>query len=388
LRYAVGSRKGFTLIEVAFALLIMAVILVYFVRFINVERANVRFTQGNYNAKLLAEAIPKVYKAVVNYSAPYCAPDGWSSPYCDSTIPFPILENGILKVYVDSDLPDKASLEGEIKTILTTAGCTYQGTTAVGGEDSVNFLCLTPKLTSLSYTLSDGSTTTTFQKGGVDPMHFPVKVSIGYTIDMGNGETYSRTVSFDVSYLRNSLIRESAERMALLTDALKSYYTTRLSTEVDLQPYPNGLHSTEDFYVPWEWQVLATDGKIYKTCNDDKCSGIDDWETGSPDFDTVIDRIIKNLLYGTSDYPLSLDGFMYSWRIILVGNGCSGDLTNCKADNNKPPSPNKNVTGASWYWNVYSVKPPFFSWIVSSAPSCLQNDDSPDWCRNRVVYTQ
>lgn len=382
-----GKRRGFFLIEVAFALAIIGIIVVGMLRDISLQKANLSYSRALNNARMIAMATAGVYRTVVEDSAPVCAPSGWANPQCDATIPFPVLENGYLKVYVDSDLSVKNRLENQIKTIITSAGCVYSGKDTANGADVLKFMCLTPKITALSYTLSDGSTTSTFSTGGVDPMHFPVSVTLSFTVDLSNGETVKKTETYDISYLRQDLIRKSAERIQTVASALETYYTTRLSTEVDMQPYPDGLHSTEDFYVPWQWQVLATDGQIYKTCQDQYCSGIDDWNTGNPDFDDVITDVTKRLLQSGA-YPLSLDGFMYEWRVILVGNGCSGDLSSCTADNNKPPTPNKTVTGAGWYWDVYSVKPPFFTWIVSSAPSCLKNDSSPDWCRTRIVYSQ
>jgi hypothetical protein len=375
-----------TLLELVIAVGLLTTLLAVFIAFTSQQQLQAKVKIQKRNLYNLKRALVETYLTVVEESGKVCSPDGWLSPYCDRTIPFPILENkGFLSLYLDGDLPAGAlsSISTKVKGILASAGCVYLRTDDVSGSKKLVFACSQPLLTSLTYRLTDGSSSSGLSFGGLSPLAFPVSVEVGYDLEF-QGETQSRKEEFSIRELYDTLKDTSARRMDWLRNLIRTYALTRLETEVHRNPYPDGLSSTEDFYVPWAWQVLATDGKIYKECGDSNCSGIDDWLTSSPSFEDVLKAVVERL--GSSGlYPNGYDGFMWPWRIVLIGNGCSGNLSSCRADNNKPPSPNKLVAPGD-YWDKYSLKPPYHALIYSADPKVMADAGAPEWERSTVVY--
>jgi len=379
-------RRGLTLLELVVSVALITLILASFYQFYYHQRLMAKVALQTKNLSLLPRALEEGYLTVVDSVGELCAPDGWNSAYCDGTIPFPLLESqGFLHYYLDADLPSTtiSAITDRLKGVMGTAGCIYLRSESAGGSVRLVFACSRPFLTALTYQLSDGTSSSGLSFGGISPTSFPVGITVSYDLEF-QGESVSQTRDFSLRELYEKLKGVSAARMNWLKSLIKTYALTRLETEVNRNPYPNGLHSTEDFYVPWAWQVLATDGLIYKECGDENCSGIDDWLASSPTFQQVLEAVLERL--GGGDlYPYCYDGFMYPWRIVLIGNGCSGDLSSCRADNNLPPSPNKLVAPGD-YWDKYSLKPPYFAWIYSADPKVMADANAPEWERSVVVY--
>lgn len=367
------------------AFLVLAIITPSIIFFLFSVKQGNSVRQVNYRLASFPRAVEEIYQAYREIVFPLGGLSGVNSSYLAYAVPFPVaFGRGIVGVAVYSQTPAdvKDALRQRVSGALFKVGCTYLRAEDSGARTIFKYYCDNPKFEELNYHLSDGteaSSLSDLSLSSLSPLAFPVEVEAVYLWKKGDGSYAEnrRTVGFEELYAE--LKEDSAEKINSIARALRTYFLTRLTTEMELRPYPNGLHSVSDHYVPWFWQILADSGRQFDYCVDDSCSNfnLSVWKN-SASFQFVLERLRDNLFDG--EWKLLVDPFGRPYRIILVGNGCSGDLTGCGADNGKPPKPTDD------YYSVYGIKPPFFTWIVSDSDECLSDPDAPVWCRFRASY--
>lgn len=375
-------RKGFALIDLVFAFIIIAIIVSSSFRAFSLFKIRNEYTLQRERLALFAKGIPQYFLAVRDYLSQYCGKEGVESVYCDDNSAFPFVYDGKVIFRIDRDLPEDAKdyLKSLQEGLLKPLGCVFLKEELSSGAYEEEYFCKKPEIVSLNYYLTSGETVNdgdslVFGAPTVSPLAFPVQLEVKAKEYFGE-KAKDTTYQYSFPYLFENLKRESQRRINTIADALRSYALQRLTYETQVNQYPSGMSSTDDFFVPWVWQILADDAvKANTPCQGENCSNFDStiWKTSLSSKRTLIKKIV-DYVGGGSSYLT--DAFLFPYEGIPIGNGCEGDLSTCSADNNAPPKPQQN------YDSVYFVRPPFFSWVYSSA--CVAKGDS--WCRTKVVY--
>lgn len=203
-------------------------------------------------------------------------------------------------------------------------------------------------------------------------------------------------ISLAESY--NELGKRTLDKMRMLRDLLKNYGTQKRFMELNSRPDPQtgigGMYETDDFSIPWVWQILSPDQRfVFYVCRDTACSQFCQrnangtvntascspvssvWENSNftnitSSSRTAFTRIQNNLSVNSN---ISTDGFGNSLYIALIGNGnCT--LTNCPSNN--PPAPSRN----------YPLQPPYIT--VIGTFFCFANQSARYGCSMSFTYPQ
>jgi len=377
------TRQAFGLIELMLAMAISASLVVSYLMFAAMQSYSKRAKYVPEFGQKLVGVQEGIYSLMQTALFPLAGYNGVSSSYLANSSPFIYYDTTAkrAKILLSSDLTgtDRTDLVNAIDGQLRQVGCRV----IKDDGSSLTLYCYPVKIEGATYTLLDGTATSnplTFGKFG--PLSFPIEATYKLCVSgpQGSEKCWNYKVGFGSFYDR--LKEQSAAKFNQIESVLKSYYLTRLNTEVSLRPYPYGLHSTADTFVPWEWQAIADAGYAYSFCQDGSCSNFSsyEWKGSGITFYDVASRLAQNFNFGDVSY--FLDPFGYPIRVILISNGCGGDLSTCPADNGLPPLPSDD------YYDIYSIKPPFFTTIVSSSSDCLANPNAPFWCRLSFSYDQ
>ncbi len=175
-----------------------------------------------------------------------------------------------------------------------------------------------------------------------------------------------------------TLGKRTMDKMAYLKDLLKNYATTKRFQEFNNVPNLStgigGLVETDDFSIPWVWQVLSRVPEgVYYVCRDMDClqfcrqlgdGSVDTsnclpvsqvWEGNNLNSMDILDRIRRNLSV-PSDINIGTDGFGNRIQIELIANGIT-----------PPPPPGRDYS---------YTRPPFITNIF--VPFCRNS--------SRIVY--
>jgi prepilin-type N-terminal cleavage/methylation domain-containing protein len=422
------SSRGFSLIEMSLALVIMSIILAASFKLINAYTMQTNVNQQVYNISSLANAIKENAKLIMDASMTVCtnitaaySNDGWGWRHtnCLNTSPLPIynITTNLLTYSIDT-----ANFSNQVNSIITNISpyCPFSSQTAT----TVSFSCSGLVITGLQYqtlTSGPGNTATPANNTAANTVNifptphtnatsedflnfldFPSALYIQYTETLSNsGQTISHydminaqsnvpnfAYRLDMTDLYLDRVKKTRDNLITLDAALRGYAIGAMTSEFENVP-PNGLSSKDTFFVPWIWQALAdTQNGTLTLCNNSTtCSSIvsgTEWATGvqAATYADVWMLITTNLLSANLTYVG--DAFGNPLRIVPVANGCTGDVSGCVPSTNTPPVPQGSYLTAMTTAG-YEPRPPYTGLIVS--PLCTGGATTyPDFCRWIVVY--
>lgn len=388
------EQRGFTLTEILIGMM------VFFLLSYGLYRSYLFFQMRSDSIEVrnalerFASGIMKNYSLIMEVFEPVCtnvdagATDdgwGWKHTDCSSTSPLPYWDaDGRRLVYSldlsSLDASQAQSLKDQVSSNLYPL-CFYDEESE---ENTLQFVCDgLVWIRDVYYRTPYSGDVGTFHTPGteLDFLNFPTALVVEYSRKIRtSGETVDEVYEVNLGDLYLYSVNRSREKMKRLVDTLRQYAQTRIVAEFQ-NPYPDGLRSGDDFFIPWHWQGFGS--SIYETCTDDSCSNLQDpnkWVRSFLGFADVWVRILNNLFGG--DTSLIVDGFGNPMRLIPIANGCDVDLTLCSFNNGVPPFPGPDYD--------YVVKPPFVSYVVSvvclSPTNPYTGERVPDWCRMPVVY--
>ncbi len=431
--HSANSQNGFSLVELALALAIMAVILAPTLKLINNYTTRTQVSNQQYKVAMLANAIKSNAKLIMDASMTECTNIntsttlanftnnfgwGWRHSLCQNTSPFPVytIATNILTYNIDT-----ANFSSQVNSIInnTTSYCPYVSQTAT----TITFNCAGLKITNLQYqtqTSGPGNTATPANNTAADTINiftgphtantnadflnsqdFPSAVFIAYNeylsniggtishYDMTNAQTNVALFAYklDMTDLYLDRVKKTRDNLIALDAALRGYAIGQMTSEFENVP-PNGLASQDVFFVPWIWQVLATtQANTLTLCNNaTTCTSIasgTQWATAAQvsGYNNSWLLIIPNLM--SSNWVYDSDAFGNPLTIIPIANGCTGNVSGCLPATNVPPLPQGSYLTAM-VTATYTPRPPYSSLIVS--PLCTSNASYPDFCRWTVVY--
>ncbi len=426
------DNRGFSMVELSLALLIMTIIVAASVRMINALTAQTQVNTQQYKIAMLANSVKSNAKLIMDAAGTVCtaittayANDGWGWRHalCQNTSPFPVynITTNILTYRIDT-----ANFGNTVNSILNNTGnyCPFVAETAT----TVTFNCSGLNITGIQYqTLMSGAAnaatpgsnaaantvdifapphTNSTNADFLNFLDFPSAVfiqykevfsNVGSTIshyDMINAQTNVVNFAYKLDFTDLAFDRQKKTRDGLvnLTTALSTYASGTMVQEYE-NVAPNGLGNADTAFVPWVWQGLATTqaGSTVLCADSTTCSAIvsgTQWATAAQTstFAKAWLLVTTNLLSSNTSYIA--DAFGNPLRIIVMANGCTGDVSACTpagpAGSNPPPKAQgtylTSMTTAS-----YTPRPPYASLIVS--PLCTGTSSYPDFCRWSVVYS-
>ncbi|MBF0559008.1 MAG: prepilin-type N-terminal cleavage/methylation domain-containing protein [Nitrospirae bacterium] len=419
-----GNNKGFSFIEMSLALTIMALVFAASFRLINTYKMQADVNRQAHNISMLATSIKNNAKLVMDASLAVCtsittayADDGWGWRHanCMNTSPFPVFDiNGKVLTYNI----DTANFSSAVNSIISNVAqyCRHTGQTAT----TVTFDCSALGISAVQYKTSSNPTVNTVQNtvnifttphnnstnaDFLNFLDFPSAVYIQYNTYISNsGQTVAHNdminatsdagddaYKLDMTDLYLDRVKKTRDNVINLDAALRGYAIGVMTSEFENVP-PNGLSSQDTFFVPWIWQVLASSQANSLTlCNNaTSCSSIitgTQWANAAQtnSFAQTWIWLTTNLLSSNTSYVA--DAFGNPLRIVVIANGCTGDVSTCTAagpsGSNPPPGPQGSYL-STMVSASYGPRPPYSSLIVG--PLCLSNAIYPDFCRWTVVY--
>lgn len=399
-RRSASLRYGFTLIETGLALGVMAIMLMGLMTLFSSQMQNTQNKIQRDGLVAISNGIKRNFILILEAFEPVCsivddtlADDqwGWQNVSCSGTSPLPQYSPGAKTLSYFADFgslsaSNAARLTQEISNNMTPF-CRFVSSDAT----SVVFRCDNTDLRMTNFAYNDpvaGYVNTWHALGNnLDVQNFPSDIAIEYDQYLATSNTLlQRRIATGDNFTLNlsdvylDRIAYTRQKMRFVEETLKSYHVRRGIDEMN-NPSPNGLSSSDDFFIPWVWQGLADiTANIDVDCNVSNCSNIplDDnfWRTpaNTTRFSVVWKRLADNLFSG--DYRYDEDGFGNPLRILTIANGCRGDITACTAGNHAPSAP------ATGYANA--DKPPFRTTIVN--PDCTGVGVFPDFCRYEFIY--
>ncbi|HXW67964.1 MAG TPA: prepilin-type N-terminal cleavage/methylation domain-containing protein [Dissulfurispiraceae bacterium] len=427
------SQNGFSLLEIALALAVMAMILAPTLKLINTYTAQTQVQNQQYKVAMLANSIKENAKLIMDASMTECTNIntsttltnftnsfgwGWRHSLCQDTSPFPTynITTNVLTYSIDT-----ANFAGAVTSIInnTTGYCPYAAQTAT----TVTFNCAGLGITNLQYqtqTSGPGNTATPANNTAANTINifsgphtantnadflnsqdFPTAVFIAYNellsningtiphYDMINAQSNVAFFAYklDMTDLYLDRVKKTRDNLIALDAALRGYAIGQMVSEFENVP-PNGLSSQDTFFVPWIWQVLATtQANTLTLCNNaTTCTSIasgTQWATAAQvgNLSSPWLLILPNLM--SSNWAYDSDAFGNPLTIIPLSNGCTGNVSGCVPSTNVPPLPQGSYLSAM-VTASYAPRPPYSSLIIS--PLCTSNASYPDFCRWTVVY--
>jgi len=393
--------------------------------------AQAQVSTQQYKISMLANSIKSNAKTLMDASQTVCtaittayANDGWGwrHPLCQNTSPFPIynIQTNVLTYRIDT-----ANFSTAVNSIISNIGnyCPFVAETGT----TVTFNCTGLNITGIQYqTLMSGAAnaatpgsnaaantvdifapphTNSTNADFLNFLDFPTAVfiqyneiisNVGSTIshyDMINAQTNIANFAYRLDFTDLGFDRQKKSRDSLvnLSAALKSYTSNEMVAEFE-NVAPNGLSSSDTAFVPWIWQSLATTpaGTLVLCNNSTTCAAIvsgTQWASAgqATTFADVWLLVTTNLLSSNLSYVV--DAFGNPLRLIIIANGCTGDVSTCvpagPSGSNPPPNPQGTYTTAMTT-AVYTPRAPYASLVVS--PLCTGTLAYPDFCRWPVVY--
>lgn len=379
--YRKKSNKGFTLVE--FVLVLAASVALFFAFFIAYLKFNAKYESAKRLEGIdsISDLINNVaIKIAMNVNA-NCQ-NGYAT--CTNTNLYPIIVNGSRLVWNLNNMPDVVSL------VRALSPC-YEITAT---SNSIVLECANLGITRMVYTDGNNTWTSIHNTGQDFDYRTFYKPSILVTYNDKNWRgglipNLTRRLSLDKSF--DYLGKITIIRVDTIKEALKNYATTKRFLEFQATPNASngvgGMFETDDFYVPWAWQIL-TPNRLYinATCSNDNCDNFcigsnctpktNVWDIGinSPvnNRALIFQRINSNLGMNLPDK----DGFgnpLYVYPLYDI-NRCN--LNTCQA----PPLPQRN------YQTVAITLPPFQGLITTSF--CYLANNPPYNCFTTFIYPQ
>lgn len=352
------SNRGISLVEVslsiAFISILLASLLILFNR-----------TKGYYESLKQRENFEKIEKTINQYAILVATamesncPNGFSS--CPNTRLYPEVQNNRFLVFrVDNQIANIVlpSIRSRIPCVMTN-------------NNPITFDCTGLNIVNMFYIDSNNNISTNIQPQNIFDYRTTWELIIEYDERvMGrniphrlNGQFPVYRVSLLESY--SVLGKRTMEKMNYLKDLLKQYATTKRFQEFNNVPNLStgvgGLNETDDFSIPWVWQVLSPNRSgLYYVCRDNTCSQFcmqnsdgtvntgnclpisQVWESTNLNSQAIFSRIATNLNIPNT-INIATDGFGNPLIINLIANG-----------NTPPPAPTRNYS---------FTRPPFITQI-------------------------
>ncbi len=419
-----AGRKGFSLIEVIMALTVMAIVMGAVIKVINAYNTQTNVSTQQYQVAMLATAIKSNAKLILDAAGTVCtaittayANDGWGwrHPLCQNTSPFPVYAIATNVLTYNIDTGNFASTVNSIISDITPY-CPYLATTAT----TVTFSCAGLGVTGLQYQTSTGPTTNTFANTEnifttphtnntnadfLNFLDFPTAVFIQYTEfltgsgttitrnDMLNGADMSKhAYTLNLTDLYFDRAKKTRDNLQNLSYALTSYASATMVAEVE-NVTPNGLSAQDTAFVPWIWQSMATTqaGTLVLCADSTTCAVIapgTQWASAGQTSSFAMAWLLVSANLLSSNLAYVSDAFGNPLRLILISNGCTGDVSGCgvtgPSGTNPPPNPQGSYL-AAMITAGYAPRAPWSSLIVS--PLCTgAPDPAHDFCRWGPVY--
>lgn len=407
-------KKGTTIIEVVLAIAIASILAVGFFRFYVAYQNFEANKRKEERIRQVALAIQLTAKEIINTFSSVCtnlanAQDnlgwGWRSPQCSNTIIFPTLNNNVLTYNLNlSNLS-----QTEQNKLLNTIASYFQPCSVTVGTNAITITC--PDIDRIYYCRSEVSQcnnlanlVTSVHTPGQSYNYITNKISalvIEWTevsihgsqgIQHRIGETGPLApLIIDFTSFNEEMYALNYRKFVDIYNALKRYEVTRRVDEMK-NTAPAGLPELDDYFVPWVWQITASNvANAYLNCNrvdsGNTCANFDlnVWRTNisSTDMRTFMQNIINYLLAGNRNYVIDAWGNPIGIELLIRVSDMSctrlyspshGDT--CKRFLNPPiPQTNYNIT----------EKPPFIGYIYSEFCWDLSNL-AQNACRMPIVY--
>jgi len=383
-------RKGFNLVELSLALVIMGIVTIGILYALKASKANYDRAKEIAFSKKFEYGLKNSFEQILNNLEPLCGliendsdtDWGWKKDYCSDTTPFPELLGKNKIVYYINFAVLPAGVGSKIKNAVSESFSPYCQEDTVNSNDT-QLVLICSHLKNLEYEVAAGTVNNPKDKTDdyLDPSDAPV-VKFTYERVYIGGNKEDIDYSFNMSDVYAKRQEYSLDKFFDIKGALKDYYEKRLTLEL-LNTPPKGLHSTDDEYVPWFWLVFGdkSDPYTYPVCDrggGDTCANLntdDYWRSGNNISEGLImRRLITHVLNGENRY--AVDGFLNEVNLYPLLAQCNNtDIASCSI--NAPALPQKN------YYNLADI--PHTSVLFSENCSDI-SVAKPAYCRINIIY--
>lgn len=354
-------RRGFSIIETALSLAILAIVTVSVTKYIiSANRTALIQNEIDFRASF-AEAMKSSFEQILDIYEPICSNItgdalnlwGWRHAQCSATSPLPVyVATGFIRYPINF-----GSLSAQNAAVLQNAivgayapHCTFDSVTAT----TLTLRC--PTLRNLTYNLGAGAVASGHVvNNDINPLTVP-NVTMAFVRQEKTGLLTNLTNNFTLLDVYEKRRQFSLEKINLVRNALKVFHNTQMSVEVANSP-TTGLNSINDEFVPWYWKAFGDStalalGSICNvagvTCANFNTNNI--WRSTLSGNGLYFRRVVANLLGG--DSRMTIDGFGNQITLYPELSQCANaDITTCAVV--APPVPQND------YFNL--MRPPFTS---------------------------
>ncbi|MEM1724825.1 MAG: hypothetical protein QXW71_03510 [Thermoplasmata archaeon] len=404
--------KGFSIIEVVIGIVLFMSIFLGFIYVYFGIKNSLRNDEIRLRAYFIANGIKEMARKIIDYYRPICSQVttntdlrwGWLHPNCNNIIIFPILNNNTLTyTYNELILGSRASDFKNEFISLFGKYCKLNFQTnqvQITCPDFIGFYyCVRDDCnikSNLSQSVHTAGTSYNYVTNVIKSLviefdELGLRGQIAVQRRVGNTQEYNKPLFIDFSdfyYERNI---KNMKIMLDIYNTLKKYEVIKRIGEIK-QGFPNGLLETDDFYIPWVYQITASNKTNAETlCSVSSCSNLQNnsfWNRNISN--TNMYYFLNNLIsfyLGDSSYLVDAYGNPLGLELLIDRTKCSklfspkdpSNPNNCIRLAN-PPYPQPN------YASIVTFRPPFVGYVYSEFCFDLTNRQY-DSCRMPIVYS-
>ena len=260
-------RKGFTLVELAVAILVISILSTVFISGLKpfIDKRKKEETLERFEK--LAQALKYEMKVVMNWRKNHPDWVNWACGWGWHRYP-PLLPPGCALEASDASALDvyTAGHDNEIIRLFRRAGCEIGGNFGGG----YRFVCYDGWGNELHYEYGN------WDNNQARPYNYNRDITITF-ISAGKDRTFGTSddlrYTFSTAEINEELREQTVEQLRRIANALDAYFRKRLTVEITERVYPNGLSQADDLKVNWYLQ-LCTDHP-YRECANSDCTNID-----------------------------------------------------------------------------------------------------------------
>lgn len=388
-------RQGFTIVELVVSIFLISYIMVSFFQFIATAKEDRNVFDELVLYDVAEDGLKRNFVSIIDTFEPICSNIttdttnnwGWSHAKCSATSPYPVFSNGAGGERLLTYSINFSSLSANLQSVLASTIITnLRGVCTKKGVSNTSVVLTCPKVVDFLYDIGGGFTRTVHALGtDINPTIPPiVKLRYDRRSEIGNVASVN-DYEFNMNEVYSFRQNISRSKFHRIKTAMKQFNEAKLVSEFR-NPPPTSLHSMDDNFVPWFWEIFGDNGALIPTqlCTvvGGICTNLQSdsfWRTTKlASKGMYLRRIGSNILSG--DTSISVDGFNNQVFIYPISSQCLlNDISACATT--APTIPQDDYIGLG----AGTPKPPFSS-IIYLDSSKLKNTPAPSYMRLYFTY--
>ena len=365
------KRKAFTMVELAFVIVIIGIIIAGAIRSIDSSKEDRRvFLELIFYQKIESSIKTTFIKILDSFEGPCSRITsdgtnrwGWGNAITRRTSPLPVYDAtaGGRKLrysiqWASLTVSQRNSLENTIRSNFS-AICKTDPVASPINASGITLFC--PKLTGLSYQTTGAFVARGHTLGSpINPQAAPtVRVSFERKTATGNVAPSIQIHDFTMVDIFQFRQNYSLNKFNRIRSALRTYHDAQLFAELQ-NPPASGLHSMDDEFVPWFWKAFGDNKNtvINTRCiiAGNVCTNISNnnaFRSSLSGRGLYMRRLVANLL---TESRFAVDGFNNQISIFPIASQCTNsNISLCTIS--APTSPRND------YITVGGITPPYSS---------------------------